>query len=83
MSAEETEGIGKYKTLKKQRFEAVDKFLYISLLSQRLIVLVDSTDSDLYDFENLLTDIRLTVEELNNYCAEYSEMLEKFVESQR
>lgn len=48
-----------------------------------MIVLVDSTDSDLYDFENLLTDIRLTVDELNNYCAEYSEMLEKFVESQR
>ena len=84
MRAGETEDIeGKYKTLKKQRFEAVDKFSYISLLSQRLIVLVDSTDSDLYDFENLLTDIRLTVEELNNCRVAYSEMLEKFVESQR
>ena len=34
MRAGETEDIeGKYKTLKKQRFEAVDKFSYISAFS--------------------------------------------------
>lgn len=84
MSVGETENIApEYKAFKKQRLEAIDKFSYISLLSQRLLVLTDSTDSDLYDFENLLTDIRLTAEELHKYCIAYSEMLEKFVESQR
>lgn len=67
-----------YKRLKRHRLEAADKFSHINILAQRLLVLVDSTDSDIYDYENLLTDIRLTAEELKTYCREYGEMLENF-----
>lgn len=70
-----------YKRLKRQRLEAADKFSYINILAQRLLVLVDSTDSDIYDYENLLTDIRLTAEELNNYCREYGDMINGFSEA--
>lgn len=66
-----------YKKLKKLRLEAADKFSFINLLSQRLLVLVDSTDSDIYDFEDLLSNIRLTVEELHNYCTIYGEMFQQ------
>lgn len=66
-----------YKKLKKLRLEAADKFSFINLLSQRLLVLVDSTDSDIYDFEDLLSNIRLTVEELHNYCTIYVEMFQQ------
>lgn len=66
-----------YKKLKKLRLEAADKFSFINLLSQRLLVLVDSTDSDIYDFEDLLSNIRLTVEELHNYCIKYGEMFQQ------
>ena len=69
-----------YKRLKRHRLEAADKFSYINILAQRLLVLVDSTDSDIYDYENLLTDIRLTAEELNNYCREYGDMINGFSE---
>lgn len=67
-----------YKRLKKLRLDASEKFSHINLLAQRLLVLVDSTDSDIYDYENLLTDIRLTAEELNNHCREYDEMINNF-----
>lgn len=69
-----------YKRLKRHRLEAADKFSHINMLAQRLLVLVDSTDSDIYDYENLLTDIRLTAEELNNYCREYGDMINGFSE---
>lgn len=64
-----------YKRLKKLRLDASEKFSHINLLAQRLLVLVDS---DIYDYENLLTDIRLTAEELNNHCREYDEMINNF-----
>ena len=70
-----------YKRLKRHRLEAADKFSYINILAQRLLVLVDSMDSDIYDYENLLTDIRLTAEELNNYCRDYSDMINGFSEA--
>lgn len=68
-----------YRKLKKLRLEAIDKFAFINLLTHRLIVLLDSTDSDVYDFENLLGDIRLTVEDLNNYCLDYRDMLQNYL----
>ncbi len=68
-----------YRMLKKLRLEAIDKFAFINLLTHRLIVLLDSTDSDIYDFDSLLGDIRLTVEDLNNYCLAYRDMLQNYL----
>lgn len=68
-----------YRKLKKLRLEAADKFAFINLLTFRLLVLLDLTDSDIYDFDSLLGNVRLTVEDLYNYCLDYSDMLENYV----
>lgn len=68
-----------YKKLKKLRLEAADKFAFINLLTFRLLVLLDLTDSDVYDFDSLLGNVRLTVEDLYNYCLDYSDMLENYL----
>lgn len=68
-----------YKKLKKLRLEATDKFAFINLLTFRLLVLLDLTDSDIYDFDSLLGNVRLTVEDLYNYCLDYRDMLENYL----
>lgn len=68
-----------YKKLKKLRLEATDKFAFINLLTFRLLVLLDLTDSDIYDFDSLLGNVRLTVEDLYNYCLDYRDILENYL----
>ena len=68
-----------YRKLKKLRLEAADKFAFINLLTFRLLVLLDSTDSHIYDFDSLLGNIRLTAEDLYNYCLDYRDMLENYL----
>lgn len=79
MESEELKSIEeKYIKLKKLRLEAVDNFEFIHLLILRLRVLVNSADSVEYDFEDLFSNIMLTVDDLYNYCMEYEKMLQKY-----
>lgn len=68
----------KYRKLQKLRIETSDKFYYINLLIFRLNVLLDSTDSKVYDFDSLFGNIRLTVDDLYKYCHDFQERLEDY-----
>ncbi|GEM_PF-2270005 len=78
MKSDELKSTEEYCRLKKLRLEATDNFEYINLLTLRLLIFVNSTDSDIYDFEDVLNNIRLTVDDLYKYCLEYREMLRKY-----
>lgn len=78
MNLNELKSIEEYSRLKKLRLEATDNFEYINLLTLRLLIFVNSTDSDIYNFEDVLSNIRLTVDDLYKYCLEYREMLRKY-----
>lgn len=78
MKSDDLKSTEEYCRLKKLRLEATDNFEYINLLTLRLLIFVNSTDSDIYDFEDVLNNIRLTVDDLYKYCLEYREMLRKY-----
>lgn len=78
MKSDELKSTEEYCRLKKLRLEATDNFEYISLLTLRLLIFVNSTDSNIYDFEDVLSNIRLTVDDLYKYCLDYREMLRKY-----
>lgn len=78
MKSDELKSTEEYCRLKKLRLEATDNFEYINLLTLRLLIFVNSTDSDIYDFEDVLNNIRLTVDDLYKYCLDYREMLRKY-----
>lgn len=78
MKSDELKSTEEYCRLKKLRLEATDNFEYINLLTLRLLIFVNSTDSNIYDFEDVLSNIRLTVDDLYKYCLEYREMLRKY-----
>lgn len=78
MKSDELKSTEEYCRLKKLRLEATDNFEYINLLTLRLLIFVNSTDSDIYDFEDVLNNIRLTVDDLYKYCLEYREMLREY-----
>lgn len=78
MKSNELKSTEEYCRLKKLRLEATDNFEYINLLTLRLLIFVNSTDSNIYDFEDVLSNIRLTVDDLYKYCLDYREMLRKY-----
>lgn len=78
MKSDDLKSTEEYCRLKKLRLEATDNFEYINLLTLRLLIFVNSTDSDIYDFEDVLNNIRLTVDDLYKYCLDYREMLRKY-----
>lgn len=78
MKSDDLKSTEEYCRLKKLRLEATDNFEYINLLTLRLLIFVNSTDSDIYDFEDVLNNIRLTVDDLYKYCLEYREMLREY-----
>lgn len=78
MKSDDLKNTEEYCRLKKLRLEATDNFEYINLLTLRLLIFVNSTDSDMYDIEDVLNNIRLTVDDLYKYCLEYREMLRKY-----
>lgn len=78
MKSDELKSTEEYCRLKKLRLEATDNFEYINLLTLRLLIFVNSTDSNIYDFEDVLSNIRLTVDDLYKYCLDYREMLRKY-----
>lgn len=78
MKSDDLKSTEEYCRLKKLRLEATDNFEYINLLTLRLLIFVNSTDSNIYDFEDVLSNIRLTVDDLYKYCLDYREMLRKY-----
>ncbi len=69
----------KYKKLKKFRLEASDKIDFVRMLSLRLFIFIDLLDNDLYDYNELLTEIRMTVADLYNYSLDCSNMLNDYL----
>lgn len=66
----DTASYEKYKKLKQLRLTASKKLFFSKVLTLRLLVLLDSLDNDLYDYEELLADIRMTIADLYNDMAE-------------
>ena len=65
----------KYKKLKKFILEASDKIDFVRML----FIFIDLLDNDLYDYNELLTEIRMTVTDLYNYSLDCSNMLNDYL----
>lgn len=73
------EAYEKYKKLKRFRLEASERFDYVRILTLRLFILIDLLDNDLYDYNELLTDLRMTVTDLYNYSRDYSDVINDYL----
>lgn len=67
-----------YIKLKKMRRQAVDEFEFIRLLAVRLMVFVNATESELYDLEDLMSNIISTADDLYNFCIDFKLMLQEY-----
>ena len=67
-----------YEKLKLLRLEASEKIDFVRMLTLRLFIYIDLLDNDLYDYNELLTDLRMTVTDLYNYSRDYSDVLNDY-----
>ncbi len=74
------EAYEKYQKLRKLRLEAAENIDFVRMLTLRLFIYIDLLDNDLYDYNELLTDLRMTVTDLYNYSLDYSNMLKDYFE---
>lgn len=68
----------KYKELKQFRLESSERIDFVRMLTLRLFIYIDLLDNDLYDYNELLTELRMTVTDLYNYSLDYSNMLNNY-----
>ena len=68
----------KYKELKQFRLESSERIDFVRMLTLRLFIYIDLLDNDLYDYNELLTELRMTVTDLYNYSLDYSNMFNNY-----
>lgn len=68
-----------YEKLKQFRLEASEKIDFVRMLTLRLFIYIDLLDNDLYDYNELLTDLRMTVTDLYNYSRDYSDVVNNYL----
>ncbi|MCM1114544.1 MAG: hypothetical protein NC397_03520 [Clostridium sp.] len=73
----------KYKRLKVLGLKVDDKFVLVNTLNLKLHTLIDSLGSDLYDENELFSDIESTINDLYNYCLDYSDILETYLRQKK